>query len=120
MAGMQPLPDEVLEAALVDGASRWQRLWRVTIPLLAPAIYVTIVVATVGALQGFGQIDVLIGTSASAYLHTNVLIYLLYQEITVRANYGVAACLAIILFAITLVITLVQLRLWQGRQDDVR
>jgi ABC-type sugar transport system permease subunit len=119
MAGLQSLPEEVLEAAIVDGATYWQRLRRVTIPLMAPSIYVTIVVATVGALQGFGQIDVLIGTGSSAFVHTNVLIYLVYQAITVQSNYGLAACYSLILFVITLVVTLLQLRLWQRGTDDV-
>ncbi len=113
MAGMQSLPDEVLEAAEIDGASSWRRLWRVTVPLLSTSIYITIVVATVGALQGFGQIDVLIGPAGSAYVHTNVLVYLIYQSITYNPNYGLAACYAIALFFITLVFTLIQLRLRQ-------
>ena len=113
MAGLQSLPDEVLEAAMVDGASSWQKLRRVTIPLLAPSIYVTIVVATVGALQGFGQIDVLIGAASSAFVHTNVLIYLVYQEIENNGNYGLAACYSVALFAITLTVALIQMRLRQ-------
>jgi len=111
------LSDEVLEAAIVDGASAWQRLWKVTVPLLAPSIYVTVIVATIGALQGFGQIDVLIGTGGSAFVHTNVLIYLVYQTIEIRSNYGLAACYSIALFVITLAVTLAQLRLWQRGQD---
>ena len=117
-AGLQSLPEEVLEAAVVDGASTWQRMWKVTVPLLAPSIYVTIIVATIGALQGFGQIDVLIGPGGSAFVHTNVLIYLVYQTIQIRSNYGLAACYSIALFVITLIVTLMQLRLWQRGRDD--
>lgn len=116
MAGLQSLSEEVLEAATVDGASPWRRLTRVTIPMLAPQIYLCIIVAMIGALQGFGQIDTLIGASGSAYVHTNVLIYLVYQAITDQNNYGLAACYSIALFAISLVLTVAQLALTQRRQ----
>jgi sn-glycerol 3-phosphate transport system permease protein len=119
MAGMQSLSDEVLEAAVVDGASSWQRLWHVTIPMLSSSIYVTIVVAVVGALQGFGQIDVLIGPITSAAVHTNVLVYLVYQAVAITPNYGLAACYSIALFVITLAVTLLQLRLRQRRLESV-
>lgn len=118
MAGLQSLPDEVLEAATVDGASPWRRMTRVTIPLLSSSIYVCIIVAMIGALQGFGQIDTLIGISGSANVHTNVLIYLVYQAVY-SVNYGLAACYSIALFALTLILTLVQLRLYQRRQRAV-
>lgn len=118
MAGMQSLPEEVLEAASIDGASSWRRLWKVTVPLLSSSIFVTLLVAIVGALQGFGQIDVLIGSSASAFVHTNVLVYLVYQAINVKTNYGLAACYSIALFFITLIFTLLQLRLRQIRMRN--
>ena len=60
-AGLQSLPDEVLEAARIDGASSWTRFWRVIVPMLSPTIFFAVVVGTIYAFQTFGQIDILIG-----------------------------------------------------------
>jgi ABC-type sugar transport system permease subunit len=119
IAGLQSLPDEVLEAAEVDGASPWSRLRHVTLPLLSTSIYLTLIVAVIGALQGFGQIDSLIGPASSAGVHTNVLVYLIYQATGYHSNPGLAACYSIVLFAITLVVTLIQLRIRQRRGANV-
>jgi ABC-type sugar transport system permease subunit len=75
------------------------------------------VVATIGALQGFGQIDVLIGTGSSGFLHTNVLIYLIYQTVQKPGGDGLAACYSIALFLITLTVTIIQIRLWRKRSE---
>ena len=72
-AGLQSLPDEVLEAARIDGASAWKRFWRVTVPLLSPTIFFAVVVGTIYAFQTFGAIDILIGHQNARTLHTNVL-----------------------------------------------
>jgi ABC-type sugar transport system permease subunit len=84
------------------------------VPLLSTSIYVTIVVAMIGALQSFGQIDILIGMDSSGYVHTNVLIYLVYQAVF-NNDPGLAACYSIALFVITLIVTIVQIRLYQRR-----
>ena len=60
-AGLQSLPDEVLEAARLDGAGGWTMFWRVTVPLLSPTLFFGLVVGTIYAFQSFGQIDILIG-----------------------------------------------------------
>ena len=114
-AGMQSLPDEVLEASYVDGASAWTRLWKVTIPLLSPTIFFTIVVGVIFGLNSFGQIDIMVGAGNSAFTHTNVLIYYIYQLIHVQANPGLAACYSIALFVVTLLVTLLQFRLLERR-----
>jgi sn-glycerol 3-phosphate transport system permease protein len=112
-AALQSIPDELLEAARVDGAGPWTRLWRVTVPLLSPTILFTAVVGSISALQAFGQIDLL--TEGGPINHTRVLTYYLYEEAFKRNNDGVAAVLAIALFVITFVLTVVQLRLLERR-----
>lgn len=114
-AGLQSLPEEVLEAALVDGASPFRRFFRVTIPLLSPTIFYAVTVGTISAMYTFGQMDLLIGTSQSVYTNTNTLSYLIYQSITVHPNQGIAACVSIALFAITSFITFVQFRVLEKR-----
>jgi len=112
-AALQSVPDELLEAARVDGASAWRRLRSVTLPLLSPTLLFATVIGGIAAFQAFGQIDLL--TQGGPINHTRVLTYYLYQEAFLRNNDGVASVLAVALFVITLVLTLVQLRLLERR-----
>jgi len=112
-AGLQAIPDELVEAAQVDGAGPWSRFRNVTLPLLSPTMFFAIVVGTIFAFQTFGQIDIL--TEGGPLKKTNVLTYFIFTELRVQRNPGTAAVLAIALFAITLVLTLVQLRLLERR-----
>jgi sn-glycerol 3-phosphate transport system permease protein len=114
-AGLQSVPEEVLEAARIDGATAWTRFWRVTVPMLSPTIFFGVVVGTIFAFQSFGQIDILIGAQNAAYRHVNVLIYNIVNTLTVDNNPGAAAVISIVLFFITLVVTLLQMRFLERR-----
>lgn len=114
-AGLQSLPDEVLEAARLDGAGSWATFWRVTVPLLSPTLFFGLVVGTIYAFQSFGQIDILIGPQNAAFTHTNVLLYYIYQSLSIQNDPGVAAVLSIVLFTILLTLTLLQLRFLERR-----
>ncbi len=117
-AGLQAVPEDVLEAAQVDGASAPMRFWRVTIPLLSPTIFFTAVVGTIFAFQTFGQIDLL--TRGGPQNKTNVLTYFIVTELHDHQNPGSAAVLSIALFLITLVLTLLQLRFLERRVHYAR
>ena len=114
-AGLQSLPDDLLEASRVDGASSWTRFWRIILPLLSPTVFFTLIVGVIYGLQSFGQIDIMIGTQNSTFTHTNVLIYAIYRFIHVSADPGMAASYSIALFFITLVVTLIQFRILEKR-----
>jgi sn-glycerol 3-phosphate transport system permease protein len=117
-AGLQAVPDDVLEAAQVDGASARMRFWRVTIPLLSPTIFFTAVVGSIFAFQTFGQIDLL--TRGGPQNKTNVLTYFIVTQLHDHQNPGSAAVLSIALFLITLVLTLLQLRFLERRVHYAR
>jgi sn-glycerol 3-phosphate transport system permease protein len=117
-AGLQAVPEDVLEAAQVDGASAPMRFWRVTIPLLSPTIFFTAVVGSIFAFQTFGQIDLL--TRGGPQNKTNVLTYFIVTELHDHQNPGTAAVLSIALFLITLVLTLLQLRFLERRVHYAR
>lgn len=112
-AGLQAVPDEVLEAAQVDGARTWRRFWRVTVPMLSPTIFFATVVGTIIAFQTFGQIHLL--TKGGPGDSTNVLAYAVYHSLNIRNDAGEAAILAIALFLVTLTITVFQLRVLERR-----
>lgn len=110
-AGLQSVPDELLESAVVDGASPWMRFREVTLPLLSPTIMFSLVVLTIGAFQSFGQIDIL--TQGGPLDRTNVVVYDIFKQVPV--NPGVAAVQAVALFAIVLILTFVQYRVLERR-----
>lgn len=112
-AGLQTVPDELLEAAQMDGAGRWLRFRSVTLPLLSPTIFFALVVGSIMAFQAFGQIDLL--TEGGPLDRTNVLVYAIYSEVFHHNNEGAAAVLAVALFGLTLLLTMIQLRLLERR-----
>ncbi|MGP0029431.1 MAG: carbohydrate ABC transporter permease [Acidimicrobiales bacterium] len=115
LAGLQSVPEEVLEASRIDGATAWTRFWRMTVPMMSPTIFFGMVVGTIFAFQSFGQIDILIGYQNAAYRHVNVLIYNIVNTLTQENDPGAAAVMCIALFLITLVLTLLQMRFLERR-----
>lgn len=115
-AALQSIPDEMWEAARIDGAGAWRQFFRVTLPLLSPTIFFAVVVGTISAWQAFGQIDLLTeGGPGGAHGKTNTLTYFVFTEFHDQSNDGTAAVLAIALFFIVLLLTLLQLRFLERR-----
>jgi ABC-type sugar transport system permease subunit len=112
-SGLQAIPDEIVEAARIDGAGAWSRFRNVTVPLLSPTIFFTVVVGSILAFQTFGQIEIL--TQGGPIKHTNVLTYFIYTSLQQQQNDGKAAVLAVALFGVTLLLTLTQMRLLERR-----
>lgn len=110
-AGLQSVPDELLESAVVDGAGPWMRFREITLPLLSPTLLFSFVVLTINAFQSFGQIDLL--TQGGPLDRTNVVVYSIFRDVS--SNPGVASVQAIALFAIVLGLTLVQFRVLERR-----
>jgi len=112
-AALQSVPEDLLEAARVDGASSWLRFRAVTIPLLSPMIFFATIVGIIGGFQAFGQIDIL--TQGGPNNHTLVLIYDIYQWAFKYDNTGYAAVLSVALFVILLLLTFAQFWYFQRR-----
>ncbi|MEX1007095.1 MAG: sugar ABC transporter permease [Acidimicrobiia bacterium] len=110
-AGLQSVPDDLLEAARVDGAGAWSRFWHVTLPMLSPTVFFAVVIGSIFAFQTFGQIDLL--TQGGPLKKTNVLTYFVYTEL--NSDPGKAAVLAVALFLLTLLLALAQIRLLERR-----
>ncbi|MFE0690814.1 sugar ABC transporter permease [Streptomyces sp. JH002] len=114
LAALQGVPRELYEAATMDGAGRWTRFVRITVPMISPTILLTSIITVVGSLQVFAQIDVL--TSGGPGTSTTVLVYYLYQQAFQFHHFGYGATLSVLLFAIVFVLTFVQ---WQLRKKWV-
>ena len=112
-AALQSLPQDVLEAAKVDGAGSFARFRQVTLPLLSPILFFAAVIGVISGFQAFGQIDIL--TQGGPNHATTVLIYDLYQQAFQYNNPGYAAVLSVALFVILLLLTFVQFWFFQRR-----
>lgn len=121
LAGLKGIPLELYEAAAIDGANWWSRFWRVTLPLLTPALFFNLIIAIIGAFQVFTQ----------AYIMTeggpnySTLFYLLYLFRAAFENFrmGYASAMAWVLFIVVLTFTALQFMLsdrWVFYEGDVR
>jgi multiple sugar transport system permease protein len=105
LAGLQDVPQELYEAAEIDGAGTWRKLWNVTIPTLAPVIYFNVIMGIIGSLQTFTQAFVMTGPDGPPAHST--LFYALYLFTTAfyDLKMGYASAMAWILFAIIVALT---------------
>lgn len=111
LAAMQSIPDELTEAATLDGYGAVRRFFRVTLPLLGPTLVFLVVVLVIFAFQAFAQIDIL--TKGGPQGRTETLVYRIF---TIQFDdVNTAAVMAIGLFALTFVITLVQFSMLERR-----
>lgn len=111
-AGLQSLPEDLFEAARVDGIGAWRRLRHITIPLLSPTLMFASVVLTISAFQSFGQIDLL--TAGGPLDSTRVIVFSIFSDAR-AGDLGLASAQATLLFLILLALTLVQFRVLERR-----
>jgi raffinose/stachyose/melibiose transport system permease protein len=103
LAGLQGVPQELQEAAAIDGASWWQTQWRITLPLLAPTIRIWAFLSIIGSLQLFDMVWVT--TKGGPVGATNTMAVYMLQNGQSAPGYGSAV--AVILFAISLVVAVI-------------
>ena len=108
LAALQSVPADLLEAAAIDGCTRWRAFWRVEVPLLAPATLFLVIWLTINSLQLFDEIFVT--TKGGPVGSTTVVVYYLYVQAFQFFNGGYASAIAYTLFMAILVITAIQLK----------
>ncbi|MFI5695764.1 carbohydrate ABC transporter permease [Kribbella sp. NPDC051586] len=116
-AGLQTIPSYVYEAAEVDGSTEWKTFWRITLPLLRPVLVMVLVVTMIGSFQIFDTVAVT--TQGGPINATRVIYYYIYERAFTRFDFGYASAMALVLFAILAVVSLVQLRLLRARESDL-
>jgi raffinose/stachyose/melibiose transport system permease protein len=110
LAGMQNIPEELTEAAAVDGASYWQTQRRITVPLLGPTIRIWAFLSIIGALQLFDLVYIIWGQYVSSTAGTSTMATYMVTEGRNAGNYGYGNAVAVVLFLISLAIALVYQR----------
>jgi multiple sugar transport system permease protein len=109
LAGLQSIPRRLYEAAEIDGASAWQRFWRITFPLLTPTTFFVLVVSIISSFQVFGQVYVM--TRGGPGNATNTIVYYVYHVGFELFRMGYASALAWTLFMVVFALTLLQVRM---------
>jgi multiple sugar transport system permease protein len=105
-AALQNLPPSVDEAALIDGATAWQRFWRVTLPQLRPTLFLVLTLGLIGTWQVFDQVYVL--SRGNPAKTTLTPAYLSYSSSFIGHQWGQGAAIAFLLFVVIVAFTLVQ------------
>ncbi|MDX1997169.1 MAG: sugar ABC transporter permease [Thermoanaerobaculia bacterium] len=113
LAGLQAIPEELYEAARIDGASAWAEFRHVTLPMLRPTFVFVGILTLVGYLQLFAEPYVM--TQGGPVQSTVSIVYLMYDEGFKWWNMGFASAVAFVLLALILVLTRLQFR-WAGRE----
>lgn len=108
LAALQGIPRHLYEAATVDGATRWQSLFKITIPMISATIFFVLVTNTIAVLQIFSEPYIM--TQGGPANSTLTIVYYLYQKGFQRFQMGYGSALAWLVFAIIFVITTLQFR----------
>ena len=108
-AALATLPDDLEEAAAVDGANAWQRFWQIRLPLLRPAILVALIVRTVDAFRVFDIVYII--TSAGPAYKTLTITYLTYLNSFSFGKQGTGAALSFLISMVTIIMAFVYIRI---------
>lgn len=114
LSGFASIPDNLYEAAKIDGANPVQTFFNITIPMLSPTIFFVVIITAISSFQVFDLIYLM--TQGGPLDSTNVLVYSIYKNAFEYFNVGKASAMAYVLFVIILVLTLVQ---WNLRKKLV-
>lgn len=116
VVGLQGIPDDLFEAASLDGATTGQTFRYVTLPLLRPSLALALILCVTGSLLAFDQFFIL--TKGAPNNSTVTVVQVIYREAFQRQNLGTAAALSIIVLAVLLLLNAVQFRFLRGSDRD--
>jgi len=110
LAGLKDIPQDLIEAAQLDGANAWQRFWGVVLPLLTPVLLFNLIIGIIGSFQVFTQALVIGGVNGEPLESTLMFVVLIYRNAFRYFSMGYAAALSVILFLLVLALSLAVLR----------
>jgi len=110
LAGLQDIPQSLYEAAAIDGANEWNKFWRLTLPLMTPSLFFTLVLGIIGTFQIFAQIFVLTDGMGGPQNSTLVYMIYLYRNGFNFFRMGYASAMAWVLFVLILLLTWLQFK----------
>ena len=108
-AALQSVPMDLYESASLEGAGFFDKHRHITIPCISPTLFFLLIINVINAVQAYAQVKMM--TQGGPANSTNVIVYEIYQEAFMNSRFGMACAESMILFAILLVLTLLQFRL---------
>lgn len=114
LAALQGIPQELLEAAKIDGASRGQQFRHITLPLIAGAVTVNLTLALINGMRIFDQIAIM--TDGGPGFTSENVVYVIYKVAFAEGRQGFGTAMALVLFAVILVFATIQVRLLRRRE----
>ncbi|MFC5789313.1 sugar ABC transporter permease [Agromyces tardus] len=114
LAGLQSIPEELYEAARLDGAGAWQRFRNVTLPLLSNQTLLVSVLALIATLQAFDQIYVM--TRGGPFFKTETIVMLIYREGFQELRFGYGAAISIVLLIFVFLLSMIQYGYFRRKQ----
>jgi multiple sugar transport system permease protein len=110
LAGLQEVPQSLLEAAMIDGANAWQRFWQVTLPLLSPVVLFNLVMGVIYSFQVFDQALTVGGTTGDPVGSTLMFMVMIYNNAFQYFQMGYASALSMVLVVVVVVISAIIFR----------
>ncbi|MEB0989503.1 carbohydrate ABC transporter permease [Citrobacter sp. CF971] len=114
LAGLQGIPKQIYEAMSLDGISKLRGFWSITLPLMIPTLFFVLVISFIETLQIFDVVYLLFGSSSMVDDQTMTIAYLFYKYAFIYHEKGYASAIAVVIFVITMVLTLLQI--WIGKR----
>jgi arabinogalactan oligomer/maltooligosaccharide transport system permease protein len=111
---LQSIPNELYEAAAIDGANGWQKFWNITVPMIRPAMVPAIMLGTIWTFNNFNVIYFI--SKGDPFGRTEILVTQAFKLVYEQRLYGVAAAFSIVVFLILLVITLINNRVTRATE----
>ncbi|MFS0864628.1 carbohydrate ABC transporter permease [Fredinandcohnia sp. 179-A 10B2 NHS] len=111
LAALQQVDKNLYEASLLDGANKFKQFRHITLPMITPTVFLTLILTIIGSMKVFGQIYVMTGGGPGN--HTKVLVYYIWESAFKLYEFGYASAIALVLFLIIMIFTLIQ---WIGRR----
>jgi multiple sugar transport system permease protein len=108
LAGLQTIPDELYEAARIDGASTWQQFKKITLPLIKPALLIALLFRTMDAFRVFDLVFVM--TQGGPADSTNVLQFYGYKKIFAEGLMGYGSTISVLVFAIVFIFAMIYIK----------
>ncbi len=105
LAALQGIPEQLYEAAEIDGANAWQKFWHVTFPMLAPTNFFIVIMSIIGGFQIFGALYVMTGGGPAG--STTTIVYYIYNNAFQWFKMGYASSISWFLFSIIFIVTLI-------------
>ncbi|MCI3926882.1 sugar ABC transporter permease [Paenibacillus sp. TRM 82003] len=106
LGGLNGIPEDIFDSLSIDGAGPMRAYGKVILPLLSPSLFFISIVSVIGSFQAFGQFHIL--TKGGPMNKTNVVVYQIYQEAFINFRFGTGSAMALVLFAILLLLTVIQ------------